>query len=47
MTKEFPCKCKNEFQDERYGRGIRVFNEMVSGSKSIGWRCSICGNEIK
>jgi len=47
MTKEFPCNCVSEFQDERYGRGIRVFNERIAGNKNIGWRCTVCGKEIK
>jgi hypothetical protein len=47
MTKEMPCTCKSEFQDERYGKGIRVFNEKIAGSKNNGWRCTVCGKEIK
>ena len=47
MTKEFPCTCKSEFQDERYGHGIRVFNERMAGSKNNGWRCTVCGRELK
>ena len=47
MTKEFPCTCKSDFQDERYGSGMRVFNERISGSKSSGWRCTVCGKELK
>lgn len=47
MTKEFLCTCKSEFQDERYGKGIRIFNEMFANSKVTGYRCSVCGKEIK
>lgn len=47
MTKEFPCTCKSEFQDERYGHGIRVFNEKVVNNKNNGWRCTVCGKELK
>ena len=47
MTKEFQCTCKSEFQDQHYGKGIRVFNERTSGSKNIGWRCTVCGKELK
>ena len=47
MTKELSCTCKSEFQDERYGKGIRVFNEMTSGTKVNGYRCTVCGREIK
>ena len=46
MTKEFPCTCQSEFQDVRYGKGIRLFNEKMAGSKNNGWR-TVCGKEIK
>jgi hypothetical protein len=36
------CKCKNDFQDERYGSGQRVHSKCLKG-----WRCSVCGNEIQ
>lgn len=42
--------CKpHDFQDKTYGKNMRVFNPMrKSGSSSIvGYRCTICGNEIK
>lgn len=37
------CSCKNEFQDKKYGKGKRVFNETNKDGK--GYRCTICGHE--
>lgn len=42
MTGIFPCTCKSEYQDKRYGPGLRVHNEAKS-SKAAGWRCTVCG----
>lgn len=47
MTKEFLCTCVSEFQDKLYGKNMRVFNERIAGSKNNGWRCTVCGREIK
>lgn len=32
------CDCKNEFQDKRYGQGMRVMNLCPNGS----CRCTSC-----
>lgn len=37
-TKILTCSCKDDYQDEQYGKGNRVHNE---GPKT--WRCSACG----
>ncbi|MEW6482869.1 MAG: hypothetical protein AB1397_07765 [bacterium] len=37
------CNCENNFQDERYGKGMRVFNTAGKGTKL---RCTVCGREI-
>lgn len=48
-TKIMACKCESEFQDKRYGNGLRVHNKCGSAAKSknqsstITWRCTICG----
>lgn len=34
------CTCKHEWQDQRYGRGLRVHNQ----KKNLDWRCTVCGN---
>jgi len=33
------CNCQHAFQDERYGRGIRVHNAAKEGN----CRCTVCG----
>lgn len=41
------CNCESEFQDQLYGKGIRVFNEKISNNKVNGYRCTVCGKEIR
>ena len=38
------CTCKNEYQDKKYGKGMRVHNPTLGGRGSTkgGWRCSVC-----
>ena len=43
MTQIRPCNCKNEYQDNRYGKGRRVKNKTVSES----WRCTVCATDEK
>jgi hypothetical protein len=38
------CTCKHEFQDETYGKGMRVYNP--AGDKQSGGRCTVCGAVI-
>lgn len=33
------CTCQHEYQDRKYGKGKRVFNETNDG----GGRCTVCG----
>ena len=42
-TRIIKCICKNEFQDEKYGKGMRVHNEKKDGT----FRCTVCGDEKK
>jgi methionyl-tRNA synthetase len=35
----YPCNCRNEFQDQRYGAGRRLHTESSKGDK-----CTVCGN---
>jgi len=49
------CLCKSEYQDRRYGKGLRVHNHAPRGNmspkhpednrfrKGPGWRCTVCG----
>jgi ribosomal protein L37AE/L43A len=41
------CDCENEWQDERYGKGRRVFNEMKKAEKGAPqkYRCTVCLRE--
>jgi hypothetical protein len=40
------CKCKNDYQDERYGANYRVHNPIqVSGTQSPRYRCTVCLSE--
>lgn len=32
------CKCRNEYQDQQYGTGMRVLNLKANS----GTRCSVC-----
>jgi CRISPR/Cas system-associated protein Cas10 (large subunit of type III CRISPR-Cas system) len=43
----FQCSCKSEFQDEVYGKGNRLFNPKGKGEKVDGYRCTVCGREIR
>jgi hypothetical protein len=37
------CDCAHQYQDQKYGKGNRVHNEMKPGSNKV--RCSVCGKE--
>ncbi len=41
-TKIEGCNCKNNFQDERYGKGKRVFNLNQNKTKPM-MKCTVCG----
>jgi len=48
-TRELACKCKHEYQDANYGKGMRVHNRTAnttSKSKDAGanwvYRCTVC-----
>lgn len=45
-AKIFRCVCKNEFQDQTYGKGNRVFNPTGKGDKLDGYRCTVCGKTL-
>lgn len=44
MTKIIKCDCKNEYQDEKYGKDQRVHNK-TSGKDGRNWRCTVCKKE--
>lgn len=37
------CNCKHTFQDQRYGKGKRVFNRSGAKGKDNEYRCTVCG----
>lgn len=42
------CECKNAYQDEHYGQGVRVHNLMgktKADSNMKQGRCVVCGKE--
>lgn len=43
MTFIKECTCKSEFQDQRYGKGMRVHNEGKGGVGFDDFRCTVCG----
>ena len=36
-TKVLPCTCKHDYEDQRYGKGLRLHNKC-----NKGFRCTIC-----
>ena len=36
------CTCKNEYQDKKYGTGMRVMNPMSKTKKGMH-KCTVCG----
>jgi hypothetical protein len=42
------CTCAHEFQDKRYGPGMRLHNECKKGDeKGRGYRCTVCADVKK
>ena len=39
MAKILPCGCEHEYQDKKYGKGMRVHNFTA---KTETWRCTVC-----
>jgi hypothetical protein len=37
------CDCEHKFQDERYGKNMRVHN--IYTKDSGGYRCTVCGKD--
>lgn len=38
------CSCQHEFQDQMYGKGMRVWNPTGKGSnQGDGYVCTVCG----
>ena len=41
------CKCVSEQQDKLYGKRMRVQNPIGKNNQSDGFRCTVCGAEMK
>lgn len=37
------CTCPHEYQDKKYGKGMRVHNKAPKVDKDKGRRCTVCG----
>jgi hypothetical protein len=35
------CSCKSEYQDKKYGKGLRLHNATQNAANK--WRCTACG----
>jgi len=46
MTEIIQCNCKSDFQDELYGKGMRLMNTMGK-DKPSGYRCTVCRKEVR
>jgi len=44
MTKVLKCTCVQDFQDETYGKNMRVHN---ATAKEDVFRCAVCNTERK
>lgn len=41
-TQILPCKCEHKYQDEKYGKYMRVHNKGVSKTNREVWVCTVC-----
>jgi hypothetical protein len=39
------CTCQHEWQDKKYGKGKRLFNQMKISSGQKKYKCTVCGRE--
>lgn len=38
------CTCKHDFQDQKYGFGMRVHNSKQGKGVKDSYNCTVCGN---
>jgi hypothetical protein len=41
------CSCKSEYQDSKYGKGMRVHTTGVKKDGMVPERCTVCGPQPK
>lgn len=44
-TKIAKCDCKSEFQDQLYGKGMRLFNLRDQKKHPHEGKCTVCGTK--
>lgn len=37
------CSCAHKYQDEKYGKYMRVHNKAVGSGGAESWTCTVCG----
>ena len=46
MTEIIQCNCESEFQDQLYGKGMRLMN--IGGKdKPDSYHCTVCGRVLR
>ncbi len=40
------CACEHDFQDSKYGKSMRVYNEVSTKGTNKAFRCTVCNKEI-
>jgi hypothetical protein len=43
VRRTVPCTCKSEYQDRKYGHGMRVVT--TSGKSGYRQHCTVCGKD--
>jgi hypothetical protein len=43
-----PMPCESKYQDDKYGKGVRVANRIAKPSAhgNAEWRCTVCGGDV-
>lgn len=42
-----PANCKHEYQDRKYGKGVRLCNPAKSPGQYPMWRCIVCRTKFE
>jgi hypothetical protein len=46
MGKIIACSCKSEYQDSKYGKGRRWYNQRQGDKKKSQYTCTVCGSSV-
>ncbi len=44
-TKVIFCGCVSPYQDKKYGKQMRLFNQCAGTATTKAWRCTVCDNK--